>query len=140
MKLYLDTSAIVKLYVPEAGRDDVRRAIDSCDEVGTSAIAYAELRAATARAVRGGRLGATAGQKLAKSIDADWAGFTTVRLTDALIQRAGQLAEEHGLRGYDAVHLACALRLRARLREEVVFGCYDDELNAAARAEGFITL
>jgi antitoxin (DNA-binding transcriptional repressor) of toxin-antitoxin stability system len=47
--LYLDTSALVKLYVDEEGALAVRHAVDQAELVATSAIAYAEARAAFAR-------------------------------------------------------------------------------------------
>ena len=48
-------------------------------------------------------------------------------------RHAGDLAAQYALRGYDAVHLACALQLHG---DEVVMATWDDALNAAARATG----
>ncbi len=50
MILYLDTSALVKLYVSEEGSEIVRGAVESAGRVATSRIAYAEARAALAPA------------------------------------------------------------------------------------------
>jgi len=47
--------------------------------------------------------------------------------------QAGDLAAEHALRGYDAVHLACALHLEG---DDVVLATWDNALNSAARATG----
>ena len=44
--LYLDTSALVKLYVEEEGRETVFEAVEGADRVATSTVAYAESRAA----------------------------------------------------------------------------------------------
>ena len=49
MILYLDTSALVKLYVREAGSVLVRRATEASEAAATSTVAYAEARAAFAR-------------------------------------------------------------------------------------------
>lgn len=50
----------------------------------------------------------------------------------ALAQRAGELAEQHGLRGYDAVHLASALMLAT----DTTFVSWDHDLQrAAAKAD-----
>jgi predicted nucleic acid-binding protein len=50
------------------------------------------------------------------------------------------LAEEHGLRGYDAVHLAAALELQDRRRAMqlplLTFVSADDDQLRAAAAEG----
>lgn len=59
-----------------------------------------------------------------------------VELDRLLSQRAGELAELHDLRGYDAVHLASAERI-ADL--EVVMVAGDEDLIRAARALGLLT-
>lgn len=57
-----------------------------------------------------------------------------------IAERAMALAESHGLRGYDAVHLAAALDLqiaRAASRlSPITFVSADDEQLQVARAEG----
>lgn len=49
MILYLDTSALVKLYVQEAHSDKVRAAATSAAAINTHVIAYAEACATFAR-------------------------------------------------------------------------------------------
>ena len=49
MILYLDTSAIVKLYADETGSDQVWAAVAEAKLCATHLIAYAETRAAFAR-------------------------------------------------------------------------------------------
>ena len=61
----------------------------------------------------------------------DWS-----ELDDGLAQRAGDLADRHGLRGADAVHLAAAEELAD---EETVFVTADAEQRAAARRLGLAT-
>jgi len=48
LKLYLDTSALVKLYVEEEGSATVREAIARAGTVATTVIAYVEAYAAFA--------------------------------------------------------------------------------------------
>lgn len=55
---------------------------------------------------------------------------------EPLAARAGALAWEHGLRGYDAVHLATALVWRETLGEMVTVATYDRELWRGAKASG----
>lgn len=50
-----------------------------------------------------------------------------------MTRQAGDLAERHALRGYDAVHLATALALKD---PDLVFVTWDRDLSAAARAAG----
>ena len=54
-------------------------------------------------------------------------------MDEPLARSAGEVAAEHGLRGYDAVHLATALDLG---EEEVVLVTWDEELGQAAEAAG----
>ena len=56
--------------------------------------------------------------------------------------RAERLAWKHGLRAYDAMQLAAALVYEetiVRFDEIVLFGCFDDQLTAAANEEGLRT-
>jgi len=51
---YLDSSALVKLYVHEQGSETVRKLVDAASAVATSKVAYPEARAALARGFREG--------------------------------------------------------------------------------------
>lgn len=136
MTLYLDTSALVKLYVREAGSDDVRRQSEAAEAVGTSRVAYAEARAALARRQREGGLEPDELRRVVAELDRDWDAFVVIEVDAVTGRRAGELAERHALRGFDAIHLACALELRALVGEEPLFACHDDRLSSAAAAEG----
>ena len=57
-----------------------------------------------------------------------------------LVHRAGELAEQYGLRGYDSVHLAAAESLQTALGSSIIFACFDNELNRAALARGMMLL
>jgi predicted nucleic acid-binding protein len=54
-----------------------------------------------------------------------------------LVRTAGELAERHGLRAADAIHLASAIRTR---EAGTVFVSFDHRLREAAAAEGFAVL
>jgi predicted nucleic acid-binding protein len=56
MILYLDTSALVKLYVEEIGSNEVKKLVKTAQIVSTSRIAYVEARAGFARKLREGEL------------------------------------------------------------------------------------
>jgi hypothetical protein len=57
MTLYLDTSALVKLYVEEEGRETVQNALAQAQRAAIATIGYAECRAALARKLRENGLG-----------------------------------------------------------------------------------
>ncbi|MDP8957844.1 MAG: type II toxin-antitoxin system VapC family toxin [Actinomycetota bacterium] len=69
-------------------------------------------RAALAQAHRLGRLTARQLQDAVTEFDSRYEELDLVDIDDALARRAGDLAEAHGLLGYDAVHLAAADRVR----------------------------
>ncbi len=129
--LYLDTSALIKLYVEEVGADRVEVAVEGAEVVATSVVAYAEARAALARRHREKDFTASEYRVLVSELDASWQGYERLGLTEGLAREAGVLAEEHALRGFDAVHLASALRLAQRFPSSA-FLAFDERLSAAA--------
>jgi predicted nucleic acid-binding protein len=134
--LYLDSSTAVKLYVEEEDSASVERIVEAADRVSSSRIAYAEIRAAVAAAWRAGRLAEQSHRALVQAFDGDWRRYIRVSPSEAVIRLAGNLAEKHGLRGYDAVHLASALSLKKLTRQDVSFSSRDQDLSNAASAEG----
>jgi hypothetical protein len=135
MTLYLETSALVKLHVAESGSAEVRAWVAAGGLIVTARITYAEVRAALAQSQRLGGLSRSDLRRAVAELDVAWNGYTVVEVGGALVLRAGQLAEEHALRGYDAVQLAAALEARP-LASEYLFASFDSELNAAAAREG----
>lgn len=136
MILYLDTSALVKLYVEEEGTEEVDGAVRRSERVVTCRIAYAEARAAFARAKRERMLSERELRTAVRRLDLDFGAYDLVEITEPLVRRAGELAEKRALRGFDAVHLASAL-LAVRDARRAEFGSYDSRLSLAAKAEGF---
>jgi len=72
-----------------------------------------------------------------RRIEALWAAVDRIGLTAALARRAGDLADQHRLRAYDAVHLAS---LEYVGDPETVLVSADEELLDAARSMGFTTI
>lgn len=139
MILYLDTSSLVKLYVDEAGARAVRAAVEEAEMVATSVVAYAEARAALARRRREKSLTAREHGRARGALDADWPHLLVLEVTEPLARAAGDLAERHRLRGFDAVHLASFLRLGEEFAgEDLRFSAADAALvRAARRARAF---
>lgn len=135
MILYADTSALVKLVLPEPGTEVVRAAIRDADWVASAAIGYVELRAAVAAAGRDHRVPQTELGRTRLVVDAIWAGVSEVLLDAALLQRAGDLAEQFRLRGYDAVHLAALEAVGDPTA--VQLACWDQDLTRAAEELGY---
>jgi len=142
---YLDTSVLVKYYVTEPGSAWVRQLIDEEENILVSTeITIAEVSAALAVIARVGRT-------LSRQRDEFWMKFKRDLLRRyellpthrAIINHAAELCQQHPLRGFDAVHLACGLRLRETLTHQpdgaaVIYLAGDDSLVAAAKAEGLM--
>jgi uncharacterized protein len=131
--IYLDSSAIVKRYVAEAGSTFVQAAIHRDPYVATTILSAVEVRAAFAAADRAGRIAHHV--TLVATFLRDWTAYITISIDAAIVASAGDLAEKHGLRGYDAVQLACALEAAGKTAG-VPFGTFDRALSSAAAAEG----
>jgi len=134
---YFDSSALVKLVIDEEGSEDAALLWDGADSVLTSRVAHPEVRAALAAAERGQRLDVEAHLQA----KADWEEFRhalrLVEVTAQLEGEAGDLAEQHALSGFDAIHLASALTIAAI---PLVVATGDGRLHRAARATGLTTL
>jgi predicted nucleic acid-binding protein len=75
---------------------------------------------------------------LRSRFDSDWKNFLSIQVTREIVRMAGEMAEKHGLRGFDAIHLASALTLREKLVSPVTFSCYDRRLQNASQREKFV--
>lgn len=104
----------------------------------TSLLTFAETRAAFAKAQRMNALSASAVTWATARFIQDWSHVDVLGVDEALVVLAGELASRHGLRGYDAVHLASALRV-AGAGQPVLFASFDLRLTNAAAAEGLST-
>jgi predicted nucleic acid-binding protein len=142
--LYVDTSALVRAYLPdEPEHDALRETILEADEpVTTSELSRVEIARALKAAERAGRLNDAA--SVLKRIDADLSGkpILTIRLDpDTLVARSRELVLAHPLRTLDALHFAVALGLDAFADGgEIVLVTRDAGQASAARALGLSLL
>jgi predicted nucleic acid-binding protein len=140
---YLDTSTLVKQYAQEQGTAWVTALVDpdAGHALYTVRLTGPEMVAALARKARTGALGAADAARAIQTFRRDWLAWDRVlSVSPTLIDRAMDLAQRQGLRGYDAVHLAAALavasaRRRSRL-STLIFVSADTEQRQAAIAEG----
>jgi predicted nucleic acid-binding protein len=133
MTVYLDTSSLVKLFVQEAGSDDVRALVARATVVATSIVAYPETRAALARLRRDGHLTPSRFSTVKRHFEAQWPAILALEVTSAVAREAGEFAERYALRGFDALHLACFAEIARRAGPATTeFSSFDDRLNRAA--------
>jgi predicted nucleic acid-binding protein len=130
---YFDTSAVVPLLIAEPGSARAATLWDGADRVVSVRLIYPETRAALAQAERLGRLTARQLRDGVTQFDSLFEEIDLVEVDDALTRRAGELAEVRQLRGYDAIHLAAADRVRD---PSVVLVAGDGALLDATAAEG----
>jgi len=134
--VYLDASALVKRYVAEAGSADVAALIAAARLPATAVISRAEVTAALAKAVRVGLATRKAAAAGLADFEADWPDLIRLDVSEAVVARAASVAWQQGLRGYDAVHLASALRWQEALGDAVTVATYDRELWRGAQDSG----
>lgn len=127
MRLYMDTSALVKLIVAEQESQRLKDFLIDCaeDTLFSAALSRTELIRAVAP---GGAQAITDARNLLMTLD-------TVVLTRQLLDDAGTLGPTN-LRSLDAIHLVAALRAGETLRAVVT---YDARMLSAAANLGMAT-
>ncbi len=133
MIAYFDTSALVPLLVKESGSERASLLWNQADHVVAIRLVYVEGCAALAMATRLGRLNQSALPGAIRGLDQLYQQMDIVEVSDNLVRRAGALAEEFSLRGYDAAHLAAAETLS---EAGIVLVAGDAPLALAAAALG----
>ena len=132
MITYVDTSTLIKLLIDEVGTTEAGQIWDEPDVLVAARVGHVEARAALAAARRQKRISADVLLAAEKGLDVLWSQVSVVEIDEDLMRLAGDLAATHGLRGYDAVHLAAAHLVSAD-----VFSSADRRLCAAASSSGF---
>lgn len=127
----------MKLVLDERGSSEVQRAWDVAGARVGSVALVAEARAAIAAAGRSGRVEDGVRAAAVVALRELWQQIDSIDVTEALAQRAGELAERCALRGYDAIHLASA---EAILDEGDVMVVCDIRLAEAAASIGLEAL
>jgi len=118
--LYLDSSALIKLYVQEKGTESIKQKLLD-EEIGarppvTSVLTFAEVHAALMQRRNDRSLSNRTFMRSRASFDADWAvSFSPIDLTPGVLLLVREVVSL-GLKGADAVHLASAIWLRDAVR------------------------
>ncbi len=144
MNVFGDSSALVKLYVPEFGNEAVRAIVGP---IVIANLARVEVPAAFWGKTRTGELDVDDAALLVSAFEYDYHGdeaagsiFAVVSPSEAMLVDAARHAVRHRLRAYDAVQLACAVAARDVDPSVETFAVFDKNLRNAAIAEGFTVL
>jgi uncharacterized protein len=130
--LFLDTSALVKLYVEERHSPAVAKAVAQADDVIVSQIALPETVSAVAYRVQQGDISSADETRIFKQLLEDWGTFDRIDVDVAIAKEAAALARSKGLRGADAIQLASAA-FASREQRFVYLLAFDEKLLEAAR-------
>jgi uncharacterized protein len=133
--VYFDSSALLKLFLNEPDAQLALQIWNDADEAVTSEISYLEVHAGLARALRENppRLSKTDYDNAKEQFDQLWLELTSIGVSTELVERASDVANEHALRAYDALHFATVLDIAD---DEILLATTDQELERAAKAAG----
>ncbi len=136
---YLETSALVKLYVQEPGSDRLLQIAKNSQEnrLAVLALSPVEARSAIRRRERAGDIDPkTAALILDRLRQHMEAVFIRQGLTDTVLDSAMEMIDRYALRAYDAIQLAGCLTLKTAAGTDLpTFVCSDQQLLEAARSE-----
>ena len=141
--VYLDTSALIKLYVEEEGDERVVEAAEGAADgrIVILVLTPLEARSAIRRREREGDIAAADVDRVLRQIEDDCSTlFLTQPLSSPVMEEAARLIDRHPLRAYDALQLAGCLVVGEIMPEPVTFVCADARLCEAAANEGLTAL
>jgi predicted nucleic acid-binding protein len=143
MLYYLDSSAWVKRYFKEAGREWVNGLFDQYEVLACSPLGFIEVGSTMARKRSAGEVTPEEFGPKRAALLKDWRRLLRMDMTAAVVQRAFEVGDPYSLRGADSVHLASALVLKEELdlgTDELAFVTSDAELKAAAVKAGLTVI
>jgi uncharacterized protein len=143
---FLDSSALVKRYVPETGSAWIQTIADAAtgNLLIIARITWVEVLSALARRQRDGSLSAPDVDLIIQRFRFDLNNqYQVVELDRTLAESAGQLVNQYPLRAYDAIQLASVLRIQPTFATatstSLVFLTADDRLLTIAQTAGLLT-
>jgi uncharacterized protein len=131
VKLFLDSSALVKLYVEEAHAERVQEHLANATQMGVSVLAIPEAISAFARRKRERLISPDQFNDLQTALLADMVDATIVSIDEHVLARVLAILERTPVKSADALHVACALEWQA----DLVLSADHQQCNSA-RASG----
>jgi len=109
MRLFLDTSALVKLYVPERGTAQVEARCAEADEIIVCVLVLPETLATLSRLRRSGKLRRGEYASCKRNLVAALGLATVVEFSPAVMANAIACVEKLPVRTLDAIHVGAAM-------------------------------
>jgi uncharacterized protein len=120
MRVYLDTSSLIKLYHTESGTKELDAIFQSntVEGVFVSSLAKVEFNSALWKKVRTKDLLAEEAVVIISSFESDYSNYNFIDVTDDVIAVAKELISKYGLSGLralDSIQLASIIKVRSQL-------------------------
>lgn len=128
--MYVDASALLKVYVEESESAEARRLLADPTTWTTGRHTVVEVRRNLARVLTGPAL-----ERIRTWFEEHWLDVTVVELNQLVCDRAAELAEVTGIRTMDALHLGAAAQAGAT--EGLPIVTFDRGMRAAAHSLGW---
>ncbi len=140
---FLDTSALVKLYVQEPGTDRLLYLVNSSAEnrIAVLSLSAVEARSAIRRRQRANDIDRDAANLILDALQKHMESkFIRQPVNDTVVDVASELIDRYALRAYDSVQLAACLVFDSVERQASTFVCSDRHLLEAARSEKLLVI
>jgi predicted nucleic acid-binding protein len=134
MKLYFDTSALIKKYISESGSDNVDKLLLSSTEIYISVIGRIEAISSFRRLLVEKEISIEDYKILSKELVKDFDYFNIIDISAEVTDSAIKTIDKYQLKSLDSIHLGSAL---SRNKEIDFFVSCDNKLLHAAKKEGF---
>jgi uncharacterized protein len=131
MKIYVDTSALLRRYFREKESEEVVRLLQEPHIRMVSGLVFVELASVFRRALNGRRITPKEHQALTETARKDLKHFRLLPAGEELFRQAALVADLTGLRSLDAIHLASA-----RMAGADLVLTFDTEMALAAHGVG----
>ena len=134
MKIFMDTSVLIKRYLVETGSDKVDKLFESASQIIVSPVTSIEARSILRRLLAEKKIARSDYKKLNEELSFDFDYFTVVNFDSGLEVSAKTLIDRYQLKTLDAIQLASAISKKSAIS---LFAASDKKLLAAAREERF---
>jgi predicted nucleic acid-binding protein len=138
MRIYLDTSSLIKLYHTESGTEELDGIFESnqVQEVFVSSLTKVEFNSALWKKVKTKDLIEIEAVEIMASFEADYSNYSFIEVTQEVLLVAKELISRYGLNGLrtlDSIQLASILKVKSKLDLAITA---DDLLNSLIEMEG----
>lgn len=134
---YLDTSALVKIFVKETYSEIVRQVYLESDYIAISNMGHVEFHSAIGRLFRENLIDSKQLFDLKNSFNIHWNNYQIIEFNKSIQLRASELLYQTKLRAFDSIYLASAEFLQRTFSKKLKFICFDKRLISAAEILDF---